>query len=470
MPPSLALSLWLIFLVALLRFDPARAQGTSLALWVPVIWMFIVASRLPSQWLGVEVGRATEALEEGNPWDRSIYFALILLAIGILVSRSFKWGGFFTSNLALMTFVSFALVSVCWSDFPFVAFKRWIRDLGNYLVILVVLSDPRPLEAVRTVCRRVSYLLVPLSIVLIKYYPQIGKQYDRWTGAGMYVGVTTGKNLLGALCLISGLFFFWDTVTHWPERKKQRTRRIILVNMAFIAMTLWLLNLANSATSRVCLVLGCVVIAAAHSRACQRHPAFLKALIPTCFCVYLVLAFGFGLSGELAGAVGKDPTLTDRTKIWAFLLGMHVNPLVGTGYESFWMGSRLKLIWQRAGLGGINEAHNGYLEIYLNLGLVGLFLLGGFLIASYRTICRRLEPFSSLASLTLAFWITMLFYSVTEAGFRTGLMWLVFLLGGIAVPGRVERRVRSVAASDKRRRAERMPRLSVETTVLGKSR
>ena len=51
--------------------------------------------------------------------------------------------------------------------------------------------------------------------------------------------------MLGVLCLISGLFFFWDTVTRWPERKERRTKRIILVNVAFIAMTLWLLHLVQ---------------------------------------------------------------------------------------------------------------------------------------------------------------------------------------------------------------------------------
>ena len=99
----------------------------------------------------------------------------------------------------------------------------------------------------------------------------------------MYVGATTGKNMLGVLCLVCGLFFFWDTVTRWSDRKEPRTRRIILVNVAFIAMTLWLLNISNSATSRVCLVLGCLVIAAAHSKMFRRHPAILKVLIPSEF-------------------------------------------------------------------------------------------------------------------------------------------------------------------------------------------
>jgi O-antigen ligase len=448
MTSSVALILWFILLAALLRFDPARDSTPSLALWVPVIWAFILGSRLPSQWIGGRIAGTVQAFAEGNPLDRSIDVVLILLSIGILVSRSFKWSSFFVRNLALTAYVFFALVSVCWSDFPFVAFKRWFRDIGNYLVILVVLSHPRPLEAVRTFLRRLCFLLIPLSILLIKYFPEIGMSYDFWTGIPSYVGVTTSKNLLGLAGMISGLFFFWDVVARWSERTKRKTRQVLLLDFTFIVMSLWVLNLARATTSNVCLLLGCLAISAAHSKTFRKNPAFLKALIPASFCLYLILTLVFDMGGTLAGAVGKDPTLTDRTRIWAFLLGMHTNPLLGTGYESFWMGSRASFFWMTSGLRQINEAHNGYLEIYLNLGLVGLLLIGGFVMASYRRICRRLTPFSNLASLTLAFWIVMLFFSVTEAGFRSSLILLMFLLGGISIPERSARRVRKVGALD----------------------
>jgi exopolysaccharide production protein ExoQ len=459
MPPSLALLIWLIFLIALLKYDPAREAGISRALWVPVIWMFFAGSRNPSQWLSGNVGMSAEAFEEGNPLDRIISLALILLAIGILMSRSFQWRGLFAHNLSLVVLLSFALLSACWSDFPFVALKRWFRDLGNYFVILVVLSDPRPLEAVRTVLRRLSYLLVPLSILLNKYYPLIGRQFDYWTGTGMWVGATTSKNMLGVACLISGLFFFWDTMTRWRDRKRQRTRRIILLNAVFIMMTLWLLNAAHSTTSSVCLALGCLVIAAAHTKLFRRNPAILKVLVPAFFCLYLIFNFGLDMNGSMAEAVGKDPTLTDRTKIWSFVLSMHTNPLVGTGYQTFWIGPRLEWFWLYSGLGHINEAHNGYLEVYLELGLIGVALLVGFLVASYQSICRRLATQSSLAILGLAAWLTLVFYNMSEAGFQGGLLWTVLLMAAITLPERAKNRVRSVGGFDKADSADRLPSL-----------
>jgi hypothetical protein len=89
MPPFLALILWFILLVALFWWDPARESKTPPALWVPLILMFIMGSRLPYQWLGVQVGSQAQAMEEGNPIDRTIFFGLMLVALGILISRSF---------------------------------------------------------------------------------------------------------------------------------------------------------------------------------------------------------------------------------------------------------------------------------------------------------------------------------------------------------------------------------------------
>jgi hypothetical protein len=423
--------------------------------------MFILGSRLPSQWLGGGVSRAAGAsLEEGNPIDRAIFTSLILLAIAVLVSRNFKWNSFFSRNLALTAFLTFALISVVWSDYPFITFKRWFRDLGNYLVILVALSDKRPREAVTTVLRHFCYLLIPLSILLNKYFPELSKQYDAFSGVATYAGATTSKNMLGVACLISGLFFFWDTVTRWSKRKEKVTKRILLVNAIFLAMTVWLLGVANSATSKVCLTLGCFVILGTHSKVFQRNPKFSKAVVPTIFCLYVVLAFGFNINAHVAEAVGRDPTLTDRTKIWAILINMHTNPLVGTGYETFWLGSRLDTVW--SSFPGLNEAHNGYLEIYINLGIIGLLLLLAFLAASYRNMGKGLKDSTSLASFTFALWTIMLFYNITEAAFKGQLMWITFLLGAMAVPVPGRYRQRRAVALDNQSDGQRVGSLNLE--------
>jgi|HubBroStandDraft_6_1064221.scaffolds.fasta_scaffold06196_4 exopolysaccharide production protein ExoQ len=445
MPPILALAIWFALLVALMLFDPAKDRRVSSALWVPIIWMFIVATRNPDQWLnGAPLAISAGSMEDGNPVDRAIFLTLILLAIGILVSRAFRWDQFVARNTALTMFILFALVSVIWSDFPLVAFKRWFRDLGNYLMILVVLSEPFQLGGVRTALRRLFYLFIPLSIILIKYFPQIGMGYWEWTGEAMYQGPTTSKNALGAVCMVSALFFFWDVLTRWGDRKESRTKKILAVDLVFLGMTLKLLYQANSATSRVCFAIGCLVLIALYSQWGKRHVTLVKACVLASFPLYLLLAFGLDLSGEFARSVGRDPSLTDRTQLWKILLSMHTNPLVGSGYDSFWLGARFAQVFRSFG-GAINEAHNGYLEIYLNLGVIGLVILVAFLVASYRNIGKRLKVAGpSFAPLALTLWTVMLFYNMTEAAFKFHWMWITFLMGAICAPEHLVRELKPV--------------------------
>ena len=85
------------------------------------------------------------------------------------------------------------------------------------------------------------------------------------------------------------------------------------------------------------------------------------------------------------------PALTGRTGIWQTVLNEPNNPLLGTGYASFWLGERLQRIWALYPRTPLLQAHNGYIEVYLNLGMVGVALLGGVLWTGLRNARRRLR-------------------------------------------------------------------------------
>jgi O-antigen ligase len=58
-----------------------------------------------------------------------------------------------------------------------------------------------------------------------------------------------------------------------------------------------------------------------------------------------------------------------------------------------------------------------YLEVWLNLGVVGLVIVLAFLLISYFNVCDRLRTLPTSAMLGLTFWIVLLFYDFTEAAF-----------------------------------------------------
>lgn len=424
---------WTVLGLVLLRLSSTDGKQSP-ALWVPVMWLFIISSKLPSQWLGLNPMSLTTAFEEGSALDRVIYVSLIIACIGILSTRRLNWNELLARNSALLLVLLFALVSVIWSDFTYVAFKRWFRDLGLYLMILVVLTDSRPEIAISTVIRRSSYIVLFLSLILIKYYTYIGIHYDFYSGAPEYQGATTSKNMLGAMCLISGLFYFWDTLARWPHRKTREAKRVLFANIVVSAVTVRLLLLSNSATSRLCLVVGCVVIAVLRSQWARAKPRRVAVAIPVVLVAYAVLEVVFDLSTIVAEFLGRDPTLHGRTGIWDAVLKFQTNPLLGMGYDSFWMGDRLAGVAATLNTGFVNEAHNGYLETYLNLGLVGVILLLLFMISSYRTVCRRYTVSPHFASLGVALWVVMAFYNFTEAAFGGGLLWCALLLLVLVVP------------------------------------
>ncbi len=73
---------------------------------------------------------------------------------------------------------------------------------------------------------------------------------------------------------------------------------------------------------------------------------------------------------------------------------MGPNPIGGAGFETFWVGPRVAKIYSKVGgLQMTNEAHNGYIEVYLNLGSLAWGLLGCFL---GRVIARPSVSFDAI--------------------------------------------------------------------------
>jgi O-antigen ligase len=160
----------------------------------------------------------------------------------------------------------------------------------------------------------------------------------------------------------------------------------------------------------------------------------------------------FGGGAGVVHALGRKTNLTDRTEIWAAVIPVAPNPLVGAGFETFWLGPRVERVWSRLSqYMHVNEAHNGYLEVYLNLGVLGVGLIALNLISGYRGSVAAFRRDPAFGSLMLAYVAAAAIYSVTEAGFRMlDPIWIFFLLAVVGshsiasgVIGRSRHKVRS---------------------------
>jgi len=427
LPPVIASCLTVGFIVFLYRRDIRERPNVTGALWIPLIWFLIITTRQVSEWLnvfGFHVGAIT--LEEGSPLDACVYFTLIAAGIYVLHQRQTSLSEIIRNNQWLTIFFVYCFLAIFWSDFPFVAFKRWFKVLGHPIMALIVLTEPDPLEALTRLMKRCAYIIVPVSILFIKYYPELGRGFDKWSGGAVNTGITANKNALGCDCLVLGFFFFWYWLQIWShERGKPRRNELVLTG-GFLLALWWLLSMAHSSTSLVSLFIGLLIVVILGLR-------FLdKRLIGTYLIIaaiaLLVAEWGFGIYAHAIQLLGKDATLTDRTLLWSELLKVDINPLFGTGFESFWLGDRFRNFaesrwWQP------NQAHNGYLETYLNLGLVGLFLLIGLFIATFWKCRRELLTNFQFGRFRLGFLVAVIAYNWTEAAFKNiSTIWFIFCI------------------------------------------
>ncbi len=385
-----------------------------------------------SKWLQSGPRSAADQFE-GNPIQRNIFTVLLAIGIIVLLQRGPRLLSLLKMNGPMLLFFTYCAASIFWSDFPEVAFKRWIKALGDLVMVLIILTDPEPLTALKRFLARTGFLLVPVSILLIKYYPDLGMAFKSADGRRVFEGVTNDKNMLGVICLLMGLGAVWRILQLLRDGEYRHRFKPLVAQGLLLAMVLWLFLRANSMTSLACFALASGLMLASSFPTVARRGAMIHLLVVAILTV-ASLALIPDLGGNLVKDLGRDPTLTGRTELWKEIVGMNGNPFFGTGFESFWMGPRLEKIWSNHWWHP-NEAHNGYLEVFLNLGWTGLALLAIVLLSGYRNAFSGFRRDPIAGRLKLSFFVVGVIYSLTEAGFRLlNPVWISFMLAAIAVP------------------------------------
>jgi O-antigen ligase len=224
-----------------------------------------------------------------------------------------------------------------------------------------------------------------LSLVFAAALPGLAFMPD----GGQFRGVFTHKNVLGQQLVIAAILL----PLAWQARLIPRPAAALglLLVVAFAVPT-------GSATSLVILLLLLGLKPLLSLLGLPRGAAAAGVLLLVTLSALLALAAVLALE-PLLGLLGRDLTFTGRTGLWAYVVSMIAHrPLLGYGYTVFFDLPSVAHYLQAALRWDIPNAHNGYLETWLGLGLPGVLLATGFLAGGLLQSLRQLAGATPLAA------------------------------------------------------------------------
>jgi exopolysaccharide production protein ExoQ len=322
--------------------------------------------------------------------------------------------------------VAFSFLSVFWSDVPGFAFRRCLNltatcGLGLYLAFRY---SPRQL------LRLLGWtLLVAIvgSLLVVVLRPDLGID-SALTDYG-WKGIFVQKNTLGRLMSFGVLVFLFlalDSKTH------RRAYTIGLIACVFMILG------SRSATS---IIVVPVVLTLIWLFARSRKRSALQVFAVTIFAATGIIsaAIVFSDPTDIFGFVGRDATLSGRMEIWSAVIPkIMVNPWLGYGYGSFWLGMQGQAsadLWAILGW-PVPHSHNGFLDVVEDLGVVGLGLfLTGVVISFRRGLLWSRTQREAIALWPLAYISFMLLFNITETSLvkQDNIFWVLYITTSVFV-------------------------------------
>jgi len=383
-------------------------------------WACVLLALVFSQgWIMVLTGPGPDPVDPAiSASIRNYFFPVYLLVIGLAAARLPGLALALLRSPALVLLLVAMFASVLWTIDRDVTSRRCIGALVTTLAGVMMAERftwPRFLE----VFAAAFAILVVMCFVFALAAPTYGKMTVDFPGA--WRGVWGHKNLLGYYMSVAIAVFAASAIAN-PRR---RWLWIAALGAAFA-----LLLLSTSKTSLVSCLIGaaCIPLVALARR------GRVGAVTATWLWVVALLSFGFLLYAGpdlLLGLVGKDETLTGRTRIWqAVLRQVALRPVTGYGFGAVWddtsIWGPLQKISNEQGF-VIHEAHNSWLGVWLELGYIGLaawaLLFVGVWVRAVAALYRRPSAYFILPFLTV-----FSLHTFTESAVLSpnDLIWLMF--------------------------------------------
>jgi exopolysaccharide production protein ExoQ len=310
-----------------------------------------------------------DEMSSANIINQILYSALFLLSSFTLFRKRNELVTIIIREKFLFLFIGFAFLSILWSDYGFVTFKRIFRLLAEVLTIISFLLYTDSSDKILKLIKYVFYPYIILTIIVVFTIPgALDPSFHTWRG------FTSHKNTLGQLSLIS-IFLCYILF------KIENTQNGKILAAVMLALSIVILFGALSSTSIITflIIVGFGVILSIDSIfkpiGLGRATSFLVFLILAAFIV-AVLIWVPELEKIIPSVFGKDMTFSGRTDLWNYLLSeLSFNHIWGTGFQSFWVvGNKNIMLLYKTFVWLPNQAHNGYIDIYIQSGIIGIIL------------------------------------------------------------------------------------------------
>lgn len=322
--------------------------------------------------------------------------------------------------LLLAALVLLILSSAQWSGFPNYTFRRSILLLGStiFTAFFTIRFDFRSQLKILTIAFCAAISLCFLMSVFFPNYGIMGAPHE-----GAWRGVHMHKNRLGAQMGFISIFLLVVRSTHLFRGFAKGLVSLFAVGALVLVAT-------STSTTGVVLIFVLLIV----SYLCNTLRLGYRYQVPiTNASLATIILLGLYIQANLPrilGWFGKGTDLTGRDDLWPTLLRMaSLRPLLGYGYEGFWRGSTSpgSTVWKALNW-PVPNAHNGFLDMVLAIGLLGGALFSISLILNLLKVFLRVQITNDARAICPAIALVFLIISnTTETALFINDSWILYV-------------------------------------------
>lgn len=358
-------------------FDPDRVTSQhNLDFAEKVFTVFCLLFYIGVFSFGTEASTSPFLTEAVITLLRYITYAITLLLLIFRINDTLKTA---FSNKWVLLLISFISISFLWSQDPSTTIDVIWKELFPMFFSSLYMASRFTLEQQFSLTIKALLITFFLSIFLAIAMPSIGvHQSGEYIGA--WKGVFGDKNRFGANAAMGLIALFM--LANYAE-KRQRWAFILLFLYSAILM------LSGSVTAFVLAIVG-LLLTVFYQRFTwlgKKSVLLINLSVLTLASIFYVLLTKWT---EILGFFDRDPTLSARTLIWNYIITSKIpaHPLLGYGKSVFWSSDRLTSGFEVAARHIPSHAHNGFLDLILEVGLIGFTI---FLITWMLTYMRAIK-------------------------------------------------------------------------------